>query len=93
MTIDFDQMLDDAGREVAEQFSKKGGIKTKTLKGTGKVALSVAATGAVTGGAVAGFSALRKAEAKEESVGNLTNPYDSSVASNISSYRYGRHIS
>lgn len=87
--MDFDQMLDEAGREAA---ASRGGIKHKTLRGAGRVALSVAATGTVIGGAVAGFSALKKAEEREESTGNLTNPYDSSVASNISSYRYGKHI-
>lgn len=84
--MDFDRMLDDAGKEAASAAGS--GIERKTLRGAGKVALGVAATGIAAG---VTFSVLKKAEAKEDR-GNLTNPYDSSVASNISSYRYGKHI-
>lgn len=88
MDIDFDRLLDEAGKEAAQN----SGIKRTAFKGKGKAALSVAAVGTIVGGAVAGFSALKKMEAREESTGNLTNPNDSSIASGISNYRYGRHL-
>ena len=99
------EQLEQSAKEVAEkntkQVSKASSLPKKSLSGGGKMAIGIAVAGLIIGGALASNnnnSSKKQKNKKPHSLPRSTNTeeidngYAMQMAQDISSYRYGKHM-